>query len=144
MKTNYINKQLCMECGGGCCKSLPGCALPEDFGPDILKGLTEAFQSNKWAIDWWEGDPTGKHKIDKAYFIRPRIKGIETIFYCAWSGQCTFLSDKGCTLSHESRPSECRLLEPNEGDCISHGATKREAAIIWLPYHDIIHKAVEQ
>jgi len=113
-----------------------------DFGLDILKGLIEAFQSGNWAVDWWEGDPTGKRELYQAYFIRPKIKGIDSIFHGAWSGQCIFLADEGCVLPDKDRPFECRLLEPNKGECISHGATKREAAIIWLPYHDIIHKAV--
>lgn len=144
---NYLNAELCRECGGACCKFLPGECSPEDFGNPLLENLIKAFESGKWAIDWWEGDPrNNKDKLDRAYYIRPRIKGVNKLFDPSWGGECMFLGEKECRLKPEKRPISCRLLEPQPKgiSCIHHNGTgKRGAAIAWLPFTDIILEAAE-
>lgn len=144
-KKNYLNYELCKECGGACCKFMPGECFPEDFGEPLLENLIEAFESGNWAIDWWEGDPRkNEDKLDRAYYIRPRIKGINKLFDPSWGGECIFLNKKVCILPPEKRPMSCKMLEPKPKgeDCIHHNGTgKREAAIAWLPFTDVILKA---
>ena len=144
-KKNYLNSKICKECGGACCKRMPGACFPEDFEKPLLENLMEAFESGNWSIDWWEGDPRdNKDNLEKAYYIRPRIKGISKLFDPTWGGECIFLRKKGCALSPEERPTTCRMLEPKpEGkSCISHdGAEKRGAALAWLPFTNIILEA---
>lgn len=142
---NFLNEQRCKECGGCCCQRLPGATLPEDFQEPLLESLVTAFSTGKWAVDWWEGDPTGKNKISMAYFIRPATKGNEgKIKDPSWGGECVFLTENGCILSPEDRPAGCRLLEPKpkEEACKVHGATKQKCAIAWIPYTEIIDKAI--
>lgn len=142
---NYLNIELCKKCGGACCKRMPGECFPEDFGKPLLKNLIEAFESDNWAIDWWEGDPRrDENKLEKAYYIRPRIKGVNKLFDPSWGGECVFLKKKGCILPPEKRPISCRLLEPEPKGkgCINHNGTgKRGAALAWLPFTNIILEA---
>lgn len=143
-KKNYLDIDICKKCGGRCCKSMPGSTYPEDFEKPLLENLVEAFKSGNWAIDWWEGDPTNKNNLEKAYYIRPRTKGDNDLFDPSYGGECIFLNEKGCTLKSEERPQSCRLLEPKEdGACILHGKSKRGAAIAWLSFTTVILKAAK-
>jgi len=135
----YENKELCSQCKGRCCKRQPGACFPIDFSlPGDLSKLREALASGKYTIDWWEGDPRkNKDELDKAYFVRPSIKGKEGERYDpTWGGECTFLTKKGCSLETEKRPLNCKMLEPREDhQCFIHGnKNKHAAAIAWLPY----------
>lgn len=77
----YENHAICAECGGKCCKRMPGIVLPDD------------------------------------------------------------LTDTG---AFEQRPAECRMLEPvRSGECIYHGVTKQEFALIWLEYQDTIEDVIK-
>ncbi len=139
----FINTDMCIECGGTCCKTIPGACFPSDFDlPGNYTKLDAALQSGKFCIDWWEGDP--RPDLDEhvyGYFVRPATKGMEGKRHDAsWGGVCTFLSDTGCVLAENDRPLNCQYLEPNiGGDCICHdNKNKQNAAIAWLPYCDVL------
>lgn len=146
MNKNFLDIKMCKKCGGKCCKQMPGSAYPEDFKKPLSKSLLIAFKSGNWAIDWWEGDPTNKDNLEKAYYVRPRVKDNNNLFDPSFGGECIFLNENGCTLKPEERPQSCRLLEPRENglNCICHGKSKRGAAVAWLPYTDIILKVAEK
>ena len=134
----YPQPELCTTCGGKCCKNIPGATRPSDF-----KGrqqIIEALRGGRYCVDWWEGDPRKrKNTLSRGYFIRPAGKGFEgRLLDPSWGGiGCTFLTDTGCSLEPEQRPTQCRLLEPDAtGHCIDHSGGKREAAIAWLK-HDV-------
>lgn len=134
----YINELICKNCGGKCCKYYPGHTLPKDFGnskDEIFNNLVLAFKSGKWAIDWVD-------KNKNLYFVRPAIKGKEGyVFEHSLSGECTFLSDKGCTLPIEKRPSGCLYLEPKENEtCIPH-LSKINSSKQWQIFLDILFDA---
>lgn len=146
----YENPAICATCGGKCCKSLPGAALPTDFAEPLADSLEAAFSSGLWAIDWWEGDPRGlayddPNAVSRGYFLRPRTVGKMQLYDPSWGGECVHLGNKGCALPYEKRPAGCRLLEPSRGPvCPEHGGSKREAAIAWLPYHKEIEGAASR
>ena len=137
----YKNKAICTKCGGRCCRSQPGAAFPKDFDIDNMHiSLAKAFKTGNWAIDWWEGDPTGQER-DRTYFVRPAIKDVTRLFDPTWGGECIFLDQSGCKVSSEQRPKGCRELEPKKGgNCIDHSKGKQAAAIAWIPYEKIILK----
>jgi len=143
----YFEKpELCAECGGRCCKRLPGLNLPEDFGStkeEIAANLAVALESRKYAVDWWAGDLEGTEHSD-VYFIRPATKGAERIYDPSWGGECVFLAPTGCSLPPEKRPSGCKLLEPfADEECKVHGASKKDAARAWVPYQDLIDEIAD-
>ena len=163
----YINHELCQQCGGACCKRYPGATFPQDivnnYGEDIETALVAALRSG-FTIDWWEGDlgegyPKGWH-IDyetdiehdaepgyhQAYYIRPRCDtDHDGLYNGTWGGQCVFLTDEGCKLAAELRPTGCRLLEPQEdnSECVAHGGGKLESCKAWWGYCDVIKRAAD-
>lgn len=148
-KINFENKELCAECGGKCCKSMPGICQPEDFGQPLTEKIAEALATKKYAIDWWNGDPRinedEDEEMDRTYYIRPAIKGIQKIFHGSWGGECIFLTDTGCSLEHNKRPYTCRMLEPQKDkNCQYHGMGKRDETIRWIPFQNNILDAVRK
>lgn len=135
----YENKEICSKCGGSCCKTFPGCYYPEDFGlPGDFSKLDAVLESDRVAIDWWEGDPReDKDEFERVYFIRPAIKHARGSLYDQSVGECVFLTKTGCELSGDERPTVCRNLEPKEEKpCITHGITCKNAVMAWIPYQN--------
>lgn len=161
----YVNAKTCAECGGKCCQSMPGSTSPEDWGApnrvEMTERLTEALASERYAIDWWEGDPRPKSErsgesLSQADYIRPASVNGRGMRDPAWGSlfgggnACVFwVKESGCSLFHDARPVECRKLEPKsspDGECDGHEApgfkhVKHENAVAWIPYHDVIEAA---
>jgi Fe-S-cluster containining protein len=126
---------------------MPGCAMPEDFNNGDFDTLVKVLRTGKWAIDYLDmaglDEPT-EETIDKAYYIRPRIKHRLKLYDVALKGECIFLKRNGCQLPFEERPEGCRMLEPKpeDEDCIAHGATVKQAAMAWMPFRGVIESVV--
>ena len=135
----YVDADTCSECGGSCCKSFPGAAMPRDFGaPDVAVmryRIASALASRRWSVDWWED-------TSPQPFIRPAtVAGFGKLRDPSWGGTCTFHGPNGCTI-FPSRPSGCRGLKPDvkggEGrkiyTCLPKHSTKEQAKRAWKPY----------
>lgn len=147
------NAQICGDCGGKCCTGMPGSVLPADLDISLVPSVIEEklramLDTGRYAVDWWEGSPmtpetrTGdENDYREGYFIRPAVKKYEgRRFHGSWGGACTFHSDKGCELTDETRPGECKLLKPIEpGSCEYPDGWegKRTVAQAWWPYRSI-------
>lgn len=111
------NKALCSACQGRCCKSLPGCFLPEDFmegGKVDWQAIENGLQKGKFSIDYWE-----EREGPSLYFLRPATKShMERNTHptrwvdASWGGECVFLTETGCSLSPQARPAGCLDLVP--------------------------------
>lgn len=137
MKKGIEILEICKACRGKCCKTFPGPATPEDFGaPNVealRKNLLDALSSGRWTIDWISQD-------EGLYFVRPAVKGYEgSVFDHTYSGECTFLTDKGCELTFDGRPESCRMLLPKINEkCDAQGYTRMYVAKLWKEYVDIL------
>jgi Fe-S-cluster containining protein len=160
----FDNPELCKACGGKCCKNLPGFFFPEQLGKnedEIRSQLLEMFKTGNYSIDAWEGDPRPEfenvdidspkwdQRFTRVDIIRPRGKG-KPIFHFPWfeSVECVFLTENGCSLESDTRPMECQLVEPRKEKCISHNRIgrhgKHEAALLWVPYQNVIKQVIEE
>jgi len=146
------NAAMCATCGGACCKQMPGGTHPNDWGaPDMdemQRRISAALDSERYAIDWWEGDPRGLEEgyigyVSQGFYIRPATKGKEgRVYDASWGGECTFLTATGCALAHDARPLECRTLEPKYPlRCEQHHG-KHATAIAWIEYHDLLKEII--
>lgn len=143
---NYLNQHLCTACGGVCCKKAPGPMSPEDAinisgESDLYNALIALFTTGNFQIDWYE---RFSQEIDRGYYVRPTAldENQSAIFSPSWGGTCIFLTATGCPLEPEKRPEGCRLLEPKHDECLNHGGSRYDAAEMWLPYHDVLLRAV--
>lgn len=113
----------CKICGGRCCKKKPCEMYPQDiFGTEepTVERLKEFLSTDLYQIDWWEGDiekeddTKYEDELPQIYFIRPReIEGIHMNFLydpMFW-GRCIFLTEIGCMLTWEDRPTCGKSLE---------------------------------
>lgn len=142
---NYLNLSMCKDCGGICCKRIPGACFPSDFGTskeEVLKNLREALRTHLYSIDWYNFED-----CKRGYYVRPRTKLIHKfaegdfpewqLYDYSWGGECIFHTNDGCKLEPEKRPTQCRMLEPAEPHCISHsGSSKLDAYKAWKDYQE--------
>ena len=154
---NTESASACGPCGGKCCKYLPGTTHPDEWGDspeEIRAAIIAALSSGKWSVDCWDGAPRpGKSWEDddalaSARYVRPRRKGAH-VWDRAWPSEgkpCVLLTEAGCSLAHDDRPSECRGLKPHADGAEhcepSEEFTKRNNAIAWIPYQDAIEDAL--
>ena len=152
-KKLYPPSPICAECGGRCCQAYPGICWPEDLGDNIRASIKTRLASGLYTIDWWEGDPREydwdhPDAVSEGYFLRPAMKDHEgKLRHPAWMrGTCTFLRAGGCALPYNSRPYQCRALEPKSpgGRCKPHGGERQAGALAWLPYRAAIISVLEE
>lgn len=95
---------------------------------------------------------TPEEALTTCYYLRPKnFEGRNKLEHAAWRGSAciNWTIASGCSLPEYERPKECRMLIPsNEGHkyCKSKPedkGTKKDMAIDWIPYQDIIEKALK-
>ena len=137
-ENGYQPNDFCKECQGVCCKAM-GCHFsPDDFEKLDFNFLKNKIEEGYISIDWWEGDPRTKGKLEQTYFLRIRNKDA-SILDPSWGGVCCLLTETGCSLPFDKRPKGGRFVEPsvNHGRCVGH-YTKKDSAIDWIPYQKIL------
>lgn len=133
------NAELCKNCGGMCCYSM-GCHIsPLDLKEISFEAIVNLInESDCVSLDWWDGDPvTEAHDGTRRYYLRIKNIGAKVIDP-SYGGVCTILTDNGCPLSFEYRPRGARELVPNEYNGCIVGYSKRQCAIDWSPFNDIL------
>lgn len=143
-----VNKRICSDCGGKCCKQAPGLVSPNDFPNQdtMVQDIADLLLSGRWAIDWWDGDPRDNGDLCQVYYLRPAIVHYEGIpQHPSWGGPCTFFNEgSGCDLAFANRPLQCRQLIPNYDGCTypSQDYSKKSVVILWIPFQDQIKEAL--
>lgn len=146
---------ICATCKRCCCAHM-GCEIsPEDVirwkGEITQDTITQLLDTGYISLDWWDGDPRERGVGDCDLY--PEISPVYNGFYLrmrhvnalaidpSFDGVCKALGPTGCLLTWDQRPTGGKMLEPNV-DNPGRGCTstwgKQEAAIAWLPYHEIL------
>lgn len=140
-----VNTNLCEKCGGSCCKNM-GCHIsPFDLKEISVESIINLIEeSNCISIDWWEGNPiTEENTGERAFYLRIRNEN-SVIIDPSYGGKCSILTDNGCPLSFEYRPKGARELIPNiNNKCCRDGYSKRQCAIDWYSYKDIMEQVYD-
>lgn len=125
----------CAECGGQCCKRMPGHYSPSDF-PDLsFEALKAEIDKGRIAIDWWESYP-------RKYYLRARHAG-ENVVNGSWGGICVNLTPTGCSLPRDDRPLSCRNLKPSATGNCRGSYSKEDCCGEWEQYSGILNQLVE-
>lgn len=136
--------------GGECCQNYAGSYIPSDFNEVItIDFVLSLLYNEKTAIDWWEGDAKGG-ELSRTLYLRPRHKN-EPAIKGSWWGICVYwTSEKGCSLTKEKRPHQCRSLIPNyvngSIECKilkKDKGTKIDCAIAWYEYQDMLEEVID-
>lgn len=139
VECSKVNTEICKRCGGSCCKSL-GCHIsPFDLKEITFESIISLIdESGCISIDWWEGNPIiDEPDGQRVYFLRIKNQGAKVIDP-SFGGICSILTDIGCPLSYEYRPKGARDLIPKEGPTCHDRYSKRQCAIDWYSYQDIM------
>ena len=114
--TNYL---ICAECGGACCKSC-GCHFsPDDFEDLSFYGLKKEIEKGYISIDCVNGKMICQNK--DFLILRIRNQGstiVDTGFRT--KKPCILLTNQGCKLDYEHRPTGGKLLVPNATSSFTH------------------------
>lgn len=137
----YIDYEMCKKCGGVCCKQ-NGCVyMPKDFESmefsylknELEKGkISISGQATKIVNDMWTYIP----------YLRARNKDANIVDLITNGGPCINLTETGCSLSEEKRPTFGLLVKPTKigGPCEK---VKSGSANDWLNYSEVLEKLVK-
>ncbi len=121
------NAELCAQCGGKCCKRC-GCAFsPDDFEDLSFEALKTEIEKGYITIEVVDGDQF----YIAGFVLMLRVRNVgglvyENRLYNRPRGQCILLTEHGCKLDWDHRPSGGKLLIPGEGgNCQSRYSTER-------------------
>ncbi len=140
---------LCAECGR-CCTKYAGMCWPDDVKPLTLEKIVAMLKTGYYSIDWWEGDPREDGELGCVYMLRPaHTNRPPGMLDPSWFGTCRFLSEGGCSLPFEDRPTQCRALIPMQtagGDCeyVEGHDGKEAAALAWIPHQKLMEQVVHE
>lgn len=142
---NNENKLICSKCETSCCKQHPCAVFPEDVKPFTLANIVNMLKGN-YSINSWDGDVGKYDELGCVYYIMPKVKSQKQIVTSSWGGECILLTDKGCKLSWEQRPTGGKLLIPSETRCkpdIPDNLSDKEyACIAWRPHQNLLIEAI--
>lgn len=146
------NREICSKCGGNCCQQYAGIAWPSDFGTtriEMVRNIAHALGTGFWAIDTWDGDPRPERReLGRVDFIRPaHTNATGKMVDYSWGGTCRlWCHGYGCSLRLAERPTQCRVVVPRKGGgCdLPEEFSKQAAAIAWIPFEDVIDRALKR
>lgn len=137
----YINYEMCKKCGGACCKQ-NGCVyLPKDFKSFEPSEIIKELDKGKISIS---GQPVNFYNNKWTYipYLRARNKGAEIVDLITYGGPCINLTDSGCDLSEDKRPSCGLLVKPTKigGPC---KRMKEDVGMQWLEYSEVLESLIK-
>lgn len=142
----------CTICKGRCCKER-GCVLsPEDLSREELVALEAEGSAYRMlsGTDNANADLQRQYAIDvtytpdgRLYYLRMRTKcytfvGIEGF------GECSALTDEGCSLEYERRPKGGRMLKSSQDYHCRQEYGIDDMCADWKPYQRVLSKVYEK
>ncbi len=137
----YINYAMCKKCGGACCKQ-NGCVyLPKDFKSLEASNIIKELDKGKISIS---GQPVNFFANSWTYipYLRARNKDAEIVDLITDGGPCINLTDSGCSLSEDMRPSGGLLVKPTKigGPCEK---MNKDLGMEWLEYSEVLEYLIK-
>lgn len=161
--SEYINKELCKECGGSCCKRNGCMYLPEDFESMeydyLLNKIKEGnisiclnFITIHGTLELYKElnikkiDPD--HQDFWSYYLYLKVRNIDSglIDFLGERSQCSMLTENGCAYSDNERPTFGLSLVPKKGEKCKQTAKKYfyEVDYDWIKHQDVLRKIVSE
>ena len=131
---------ICTKCEGACCK-MCGCHFsPDDFKEISFQYLKEKIEKGYIAIEDIDGEMICSDI--NVYILRVRNQkepiAVETV---RRRGPCILLTEYGCKLNYENRPSGGKLLIPsNDGTSCRSKYSIRDCCYEWKPHKKLLYE----
>lgn len=143
-----VNSQICSECGGQCCKRC-GCQFsPDDFEEISFDFLKKEIEKGYISIENMPGKILEQR--ESIYILRTRNQGAGVVDTCYEDTPCVLLTENGCKLDYEHRPTGARLLVPSKKRGFFTRVRKcypsysiADCCFEWKEYQDILHQLVK-
>lgn len=144
-----VNSSVCAECGGACCKCC-GCHFsPDDFEDTSFEGLKKEIEKGYISIDYVDGEMI--YSSNSVYILRIRNQNapiVDTGF--KRRTPCILLTETGCKLDYEHRPTGGKLLIPSTVSSFCHELATchskydiEDCCYEWLPHKKVLYQLVE-
>jgi len=135
---------ICVQCGGKCCKQMPGIYCPDDLQPITAAKIARMIAKGVACVDSWEGE-IRPGAPENALFLRGRTTTDRGPYTASWGGRCAQLTPTGCAMKRKDRPRVCRELQPGatlDDDCfVPERLSKENCVVAWLPFQDALAEA---
>lgn len=139
-----VNIDSCKKCGGYCCKTC-GC----HFSPDDFKSVSYRYLKNKIKEGYISIVYVSEYSSTGTFILRMRNYGAPIVdLRDSGFGGCIILTEKGCPLPYDKRPSGAKLLIPQkdydpdqltEPHCQCN-YTLEQCAYEWLPHKKTLYR----
>lgn len=109
-EVDNVNLDVCQKCCGVCCKRC-GCHYsPNDFKEITFNYLQKEIKKGYISIEWIDGESF--YSPGGVYILRARNTGMKIVDNSIERAPCILLTENGCKLSYEQRPSGGKYLIP--------------------------------
>lgn len=140
-----VNSLMCIECGGACCK-MCGCHFsPDDFEEISFESLKIEIDKGYISIDYVDGEII--YQDFGVYILRIRNQDAPVVdIGLRKRTQCILLTEKGCKLDYEHRPTGGKLLVPNSASSFSHQMNCKsnynisDCCYEWAPHKKLLYQ----
>lgn len=136
-----VNFEICCECGGKCCKKC-GCHFsPDDFKEISFDVLKKEIEKGYISIDHVSGEMI--YQAHGIYILRVRNQGAPVVDTGYSRSPCILLTENGCKLDYEKRPSGGKLLIPAKNRMCFSKYSIKDCCYEWQPHQKILNDLIE-
>lgn len=139
----YIDSDLCKECGGVCCKQNGCIFLPQDFEKMTFNYLKNEIDKGYISI---AGQPfNGFYNNGWSFLLYLRARNCDApiVDLITSGGPCSLLTDTGCKLDEEHRPTLGLLVKPTKVGGPCEKMFPQEALMSWINYNDVLCQLIK-
>jgi len=144
-----VNSSICSECKGACCKAC-GCHFsPDDFEEISFESLKKEIDKGYISIDYVDGEMIYRDRGVYILRIRNQDAPIVDTGFIRKRTPCILLTEKGCKLDYEHRPTGGKLLIPSSISSFTHEMTCKSKYDIsdccyeWEPHKKLLYQLTE-
>ena len=145
-----VNTEICSKCGGKCCKRC-GCHFsPDDFQEISFDFLKNELEKGYISIDYVDGEMI--YREFGVYILRVRNQDAPIVDLGYKRSPCVLLTEKGCKLDYEHRPTGGKLLIPSSERLSIFGVIERRCTSTysidkccyeWESHQKLLHDLAE-
>jgi hypothetical protein len=134
------NGQICVACGGKCCK-MCGCHFsPDDFEERSFESLKNHLDQGYISIDLVFGEQYYLRRDNLILRIRNKDSDIYAVQLVGNTQECSLLTPTGCLLPYAERPRGGQALIPSENHRCHNQYSVKQCSLDWGHFQAVLHE----